>query len=76
MYFVNYPSVDGGPASFGTFKHGAFHGALLGVLLAMPLIAQKAIFERLNFKYVAINAGYWIVALAVMGAIIAAMTAR
>lgn len=53
--------------NFRTFKHGAFHGTLSGFLLATPVIAINALFERKGFKYIAINAGYWIVSFALMG---------
>jgi hypothetical protein len=56
--------------SFHTFKHGALHASLLGVFTILPIIATGAMFERKGFKYIAINAGYWIVCLAVMGAIV------
>lgn len=53
-----------------TFKHGAFHGVLSGLFIVMPIIAINALFERKGFKYIAINAGYWIVCLAIMGGIV------
>ncbi|CAM1345471.1 DUF1761 domain-containing protein [Tenacibaculum amylolyticum] len=55
---------------FRTFKHGALHGGLVGFFIAMPILAIQAMFERKSFKYIAINAGYWIVTLAIMGGII------
>ena len=55
---------------FRTFKHGALHGVLTGLFLALPIIGIIAMFERKSFKYVAINAGYWIVTLAIMGGIV------
>lgn len=72
MPFVNHgASADGvREASSNTFGHGAFHGALMGILVALPLIANKALFEQLSFKYVAINVGYWIVSLALMGGVL------
>lgn len=56
--------------NFHTFKHGALHGSLLGVFTILPIIATSAMFERKGFKYIAINAGYWIACLAIMGAIV------
>lgn len=56
--------------NFRTFKHGAFHGVIVGVLFAMPVMAVNALFERKGFKYIAINAGFWIVCLGLMGGII------
>lgn len=55
---------------FRTFKHGALHGFLSGFIFVLPIIAIIAMFERKSFKYIVINAGYWIVTLALMGGII------
>lgn len=58
--------------SYRTFKHGAFHGTIAGIMLAIPIIGVPALFERRSFKYVAINAGYWVLCMALMGGIICA----
>lgn len=60
--------------NFRTWSHGLFHGAFAGIFIALPLIGINALFERKNFKYIAINAGYWIVSLMLMGGIICAYT--
>ncbi|MDO3695691.1 DUF1761 domain-containing protein [Wenyingzhuangia sp. chi5] len=60
--------------NFRTFKHGAFHGAINALLLAMPIIGINALFERRSFKYVMIHAGYWALTLAIMGGIICQFT--
>ena len=57
---------------FRTFKHGAFHGVLLGIVCALPIIGINALFERKSFKYIAINTGYWIVSMALMGGVLCA----
>lgn len=57
-------------SSHRTFKHGAFHGVLSGLFLVTPILATNAMFERKGFKYIAINAGYWIITLAIMGGIV------
>ena len=67
-YFQDFVANYGG--RFRTFKHGAFHGALLGFFLVLPVLGIQAMFERKSFKYIAINASYWIVTLAIMGAIV------
>lgn len=55
------------------FKHGAFHGAFIaGLFISVPVIGTNALFERKGFKYIAINAGYWIITLALMGGTVAA----
>ena len=58
--------------TFRTFKHGAFHGTVSGIMLALPVIGVNALFERKGFKYIAINAGFWIVCFALMGGIVCA----
>ena len=59
--------------AFRSYKHGAFHGVLTGVFIALPILGTNALFERKSAKYIFINVGYWIVTLAVMGAIICGM---
>lgn len=70
-YFIQAAHPDT-LAEFSTFKHGAFHGAFVGVLVAMPVLATNALFEQKSFKYIAINVGYWIVCISIMGGIITA----
>lgn len=56
--------------AFRTFKHGALHGFISGIFLALPIIGINALFERKSAKYIFINSGYWMVTLTIMGAII------
>ena len=56
-----------GQEIFMTFKHGAAHGAFLGIFVALPVLATNAIFEMKSAKYIFINVFYWIVSLALMG---------
>lgn len=58
--------------NFRTFKHGVFHGVVLGVVCALPVLGINALFERKSFKYIAINTGYWIVSMALMGGVLCA----
>ncbi|WP_104735120.1 DUF1761 domain-containing protein [Hanstruepera ponticola] len=71
------PSFEAFMADYGTvfrtFKHGALHGAIFGIFGALPIIGTNALFERKGAKYIFINSGYWIVTLAVMGAILCGM---
>jgi len=53
-----------------SFGHGALHGALGAVLIAMPLILINGLFERKSAKLMFIHIGYWVVALALMGGIV------
>ncbi|RME97248.1 MAG: DUF1761 domain-containing protein [Bacteroidetes bacterium] len=70
-WFLNAMEMFGG--KFRTFGHGAVHGGIMvGLLTITPILTIVALFERRSFKYIAINAGYWIVTLAIMGGILCA----
>lgn len=55
---------------FRSFSHGVIHGIMTSLFLIIPIITTKSLFERKSFKYIAINGGYWLVTLALMGGII------
>jgi len=61
-------------SNFRTFKHGAFHGMVAGIMIALPIVGTNALFERKGFKYIAINSGYWIICLTLMGGVICAFS--
>lgn len=56
--------------NFRTFKHGALHGTIAGITLALPVLGINALFERKGAKYIFIHLGYWVVTLALMGGVI------
>ncbi|MFT4780978.1 MAG: hypothetical protein ACJAZK_002179 [Psychroserpens sp.] len=62
--------LDEFEGTWRTYKHGALHGAMAGIMFALPVIGINALFERKNFKYILINAGYWTICLTIMGSII------
>ena len=68
------PGEAHGAEPFMTFKHGALHGAMVGLFFVLPVFATNALFEMKSAKYVMINSGYWIVTMALMGGIINAWT--
>ena len=57
---------------FRSFKHGALHGFISGLFLALPLLGTNALYERRSFKYVLVTGGFWIVCFMIMGGIICA----
>jgi hypothetical protein len=67
-YFNDFMTKYG--TNFRTFKHGALHGFMGGLLIALPVLAVNAMFEKKGAKYIAINAGFWIVCMALMGGVI------
>ncbi|MGQ2982169.1 DUF1761 domain-containing protein [Flavobacterium sp.] len=58
--------------NFRTFKHGALHGFMAGLFIILPSIGINAQFEGKGWKYILINAGYFIVCLTIMGGILCA----
>lgn len=44
---VDGPGQEG---EFDTFKHGVFHGVLVGFMVAMPVLVTNGLFERKNLK--------------------------
>ena len=62
--------MDNYGGNFRTFKHGALHGVLTALFVIMPILTIQALLEKKRFKYIAINVGYWIVTLAIIGGIL------
>ncbi|MDA6071851.1 DUF1761 domain-containing protein [Flavobacterium sp. AC] len=58
--------------AYRTFKHGALHGFMSGLLFAFPIIGINGLFERKSWKYIFIHAGFWVITLTLMGGIICA----
>ena len=58
--------------NFRTFKHGAFHGAIMSIFFILPVVGIQALFERKSWKYIFIHVGYWFVSMIIMGGIICA----
>ncbi len=69
-YMKNFFETYG--TRFRTFKHGALHGTISGLFIAMPILGTAALFERKGFKYVAIHTGYWMLTMALMGGVLCA----
>ncbi len=57
-------------ANYRTFKHGAFHGVIAAVFMALPIFGIIALLERRSWKYVLIHLGFWVLSLALMGGVL------
>jgi hypothetical protein len=55
---------------FRTFKHGALHGSMIGIFIALPILVTNGLFEAKSWKYGLINSFYWIITLGIMGGIL------
>ncbi|MBL4587462.1 MAG: DUF1761 domain-containing protein, partial [Flavobacteriales bacterium] len=53
-----------------SFGHGAAHGLAASLFFVLPVLGINALFERKGFKYIAINVGYWMLTLILMGGVI------
>jgi hypothetical protein len=67
-YVKNFYDLYG--TRFRTFKHGALHGTIGGLFIALPIVGIMSLFEMKSFKFIAIHVGYYIVSMALMGGVI------
>lgn len=58
--------------NFRTFKHGAYHGFFTGLYLVLPILAIHTFFEKKKWTWLAVNAGFWLICLALMGGVVCA----
>lgn len=70
LNYLLHGAHDHDMTNFITFKHGAFHGVLLTIMVILPVVASNAMYEKRSWQYILINVGYWAVSLAIMGGII------
>jgi len=68
-FIIQHPDEN-----LSAWMHGAFHGGQIAAYFGLPVLIINALFEQMSFKHIAITAGYWVVTLAVMGAILGAMS--
>ncbi len=73
MYLLMNVDGPGQEGPYDSFKHGALHGVILAIMLAVPVLVTNGLFERKNFKNLTINAVYWIITFALMGGVLDAL---
>ncbi|MBT8304569.1 MAG: DUF1761 domain-containing protein [Bacteroidia bacterium] len=73
FFLLNFNNSPGQEGEFDTFKHGAFHGLFLTIVVAMPILMTNGLFELKNLKNIFINIGYWLITLVLMGGVLDAM---
>jgi len=68
LELVNF--VDSFHATYGhlhrSFGHGAVHGVVASIMVALPLISINALFERRGWKYILVHFGYWLITFILM----------
>ena len=67
-YFDDFMAKYG--SNYRSFKHGVLHGVLVALFLILPILSTQAMLEKKSIKYLAINAGYWIISIALMGGVV------
>lgn len=72
VWLANFMKQYG--SNFRTFKHGALHGTIASITIALPIIAIIAMYERKSFKYIMIHWGYWALCFILMGGLICGWT--
>lgn len=70
FFLLNFNNGAGQEGVYDTFKHGAAHGAIISAFLIIPVFITNGLFEQKSWSNILINAGYWIVTLALMGGIV------
>ena len=73
-FFVAFVGGGHEETAIPKWRHFAFHGSQMGLIMILPIMVIISLFEQLDFKTIAINAGYWIVTLGVMGAVVGAVS--
>lgn len=56
--------------SHHTFGHGALHGAMLCLTLAVPVVVSLGLFQKNTAKNILLNVGFWVITWAIMGGIL------
>ncbi len=56
--------------SHNSFGHGALHGAMIGFCIGLPVLISLSLFQKSSGKNILLNAIFWIVCFALMGAIV------
>ncbi len=67
-YYENFLSKYGN--KHRDFGHGAVHGIIAAIGLALPMVGMNALFERRGWKYIMIHFGYWLITLTLMGGVL------
>ncbi len=73
FFLLGFNNGEGQEGEFDTFKHGAFHGVFLAIMVAIPVLVTNGLFEKKNWKNAVINSVYWIITITLMGGVLDAM---
>lgn len=73
FFLLNFNNGPGQEGQYDTFKHGAFHGLIIAIIIVMPIVVSKSLYEQKSWKITLVDIGYWVISLALMGGLLDAM---
>lgn len=73
FFLLNFNNSPGQEGQFDTYGHGAAHGVVLALFIVIPIFISKGVFEQKSWKYIAITGVFWLLCLAIMGAVLDGM---
>lgn len=73
FFMLNFCNGAGQEGVFDTYKHGAGHGAVISLFFVIPLFISNGLFAQQPMKTALINGLYWMITLAIMGAVLDGM---
>lgn len=73
FFMTNFCNGEGQEGVFDTYAHGATHGAIISIFFVIPIFITNGLFEQKSWTNMLINAGYWLITLSIVGAIVDGM---
>jgi hypothetical protein len=73
FFMLQFCNGAGQEGEFDSYKHGAFHGALISVFFVIPISISRGLFEQTSWKAMMINGLYWLITLVCIGAVVDGM---
>lgn len=61
--------------SHDTFGHGALHGFFIGLGVAIPVLVNNLLFQRMKGSNILLNVAYWLITISLMGGVLDAWAA-
>ncbi len=78
MELTHKECSEAGEIIFGshdTFPHGMLHGFFLGLGIAIPVLVNNLLFQRMRGSNILLNVVYWLLTISIMGGVLDAWAA-
>jgi len=73
FFMVGFCNGEGQEGVYDTYGHGAAHGVIISLFFVIPIFITNGLFEQKSWTNMLINAGYWLITLAIIGAVVDGM---